>query len=119
MAGGPTGKAFVYDARTGEDLASYQLTPEGTAATFVNDVVVTGKGAWFTDSRDEQLYALPLGRHGGLPGQDKVRTLPLTGDLRYMPGSTSTASPPPGTAGRCWRCSPTPASCSGSTPAPA
>ena len=43
VAGGPTGMAFVYDARTGEDLASYRLTPEGTAATFVNDVVVTGK----------------------------------------------------------------------------
>ena len=28
VAGGATGKAFVYDARTGEDLASYQLTPE-------------------------------------------------------------------------------------------
>ena len=80
VAGGPTGKAFVYDARTGEDLASYQLAAPG-AATFVNDVVVTSKAAWFTDSRAAQLYALPLGRHGGLPDQDEVRTLPLTGDF--------------------------------------
>ena len=50
VAGGPTGKAFVYDAATGADLASYQLAPAGTAATFVNDVAVTGKAAWFTDS---------------------------------------------------------------------
>jgi len=49
VAGGPTGMAFVYDARTGEDLASYRLTPEGNAATFVNDVVVTGTGAFFND----------------------------------------------------------------------
>jgi hypothetical protein len=70
-----TGKAFVYDARTGADLASYQLAAPG-AATFVNDVVVTSKAAWFTDSSAAQLYALPLGRHGRLPGQDKVRTLP-------------------------------------------
>jgi sugar lactone lactonase YvrE len=86
VAGGPTGKAFVYDARTGEDLASYQLAAAGDA-TFVNDVVVTDKAAWFTDSSPDgaQLYALPLGRHGGLPDQDEVRTLPLTGD--FKPGA--------------------------------
>lgn len=86
VAGGPTGMAFVYDARTGEDLASYRLTPEGTAATFVNDVVVTGKGAYFTDSLNQQLYVVPFGRGGRLPGQDKVRVLPLTGDLVYVAG---------------------------------
>jgi sugar lactone lactonase YvrE len=82
VAGGPTGKAFVYDARTGEDLASYQLAAPGVP-TFVNDVVVTSKAVWFTDSAADaaQLYALPLGRHGGLPDQDEVRTLPLTGDF--------------------------------------
>ena len=88
VAGGPTGKAFVYDARTGADLASYQLAAPG-AATFVNDVAVTGRKAWFTDSQAAQLYALPLGRHGGLPGQDEVRTLPLTGDFQLQQGSTN------------------------------
>ena len=48
VAGGATGKAFVYDARTGADLASYQLATPG-AATFVNDVVVTRRAAWFTN----------------------------------------------------------------------
>ncbi|HEX3211139.1 MAG TPA: superoxide dismutase, partial [Actinomycetota bacterium] len=86
VAGGPTGMAFVYDARTGEDLASYQLTPEGTAATFVNDVAVTGKAAYFTDSLNQQLYVVPFGRGGRLPGQDKVRVLPPTGDLDYIEG---------------------------------
>jgi sugar lactone lactonase YvrE len=80
VSGGATGKAFVYDARTGADLAGYQLAAPG-AATFVNDVVVTSRAAWFTDSSAAQLYALPLGRHGGLPDQDEVRTLPLTGDF--------------------------------------
>jgi sugar lactone lactonase YvrE len=80
VAGGATGKAFVYDARTGADLASYQLATPG-AATFVNDVVVTSEAAWFTDSSAAQLYMLPLGRHGRLPGQDKVRTLALRGDF--------------------------------------
>ena len=86
VAGGPTGMAFVYDARTGEDLASYQLTPEGTAATFVNDVAVTHKAAYFTDSLNQQLYVVPFGRKGRLPGQGKVRVLPLTGDLQYTTG---------------------------------
>jgi sugar lactone lactonase YvrE len=86
VAGGPTGMAFVYDARTGEDLASYQLTPEGTAATFVNDVAVTHKAAYFTDSLNQQLYVVPFGRKGRLPGQGKARVLPLTGDLVYTTG---------------------------------
>ena len=85
VAGGATGKAFVYDARTGADLASYQLTTPG-AATFVNDVVVTDKAAWFTDSSAAQLYMLPLGRHGRLPGQDEVRVLPLKGDFQLAAG---------------------------------
>jgi sugar lactone lactonase YvrE len=80
VAGGATGKAFVYDAATGAHLASYQLAAPG-AATFVNDVVVTGRTAWFTDSSAAQLYALPLGRHDRLPSQGQVRTLPLTGDF--------------------------------------
>jgi sugar lactone lactonase YvrE len=83
VAGGPTGKAFVYDAATGADLASYQLAPADTAVTFINDVVVTHRAAFFTDSRNQQLYVLPLGRHGALPDQDEVRVLPLTGELDY------------------------------------
>ena len=88
VAGGATGKAFVYDAATGADLASYQLAPAGTAVTFVNDVVVTSKAAFFTDSRNQQLYVLPLGRHGALPDQDEVRVLPLTGELDYTDATT-------------------------------
>jgi sugar lactone lactonase YvrE len=86
VAGGATGKAFVYDARTGADLAGYQLAAPG-AATFVNDVVVTDTAAWFTDSSAAQLYALPLGRHGRLPGQDQVRTLALRGDFELTTGA--------------------------------
>jgi len=86
VAGGATGRAFVYDARSGADLAAYQLAAPG-AATFVNDVAVTSHAAWFTDSAAAQLYALPLGRHGRLPGQGRVRTLPLTGDFRLQPGN--------------------------------
>ena len=78
VAGGGTGTASVYDARSGDLLRSYTLT---AAPTFVNDVTVTRKAAYFTDSQRQQLYVLDLGRHGKLPAQ--ARTLPLTGELQY------------------------------------
>jgi sugar lactone lactonase YvrE len=83
IAGGPTGEARVVDARTGELLASYELT---TAPSFVNDVVLTRDAAWFTDSQQAQLYKLPLGPGGELPGAGAVETLPLTGDWSQQPG---------------------------------
>jgi sugar lactone lactonase YvrE len=83
IAGGPSGTARVIDTETGELLASYQLT---AAPTFVNDVVLTGSAAWFTDSQRAQLYKLPLGPSGELPDADEVETLPLTGDWVQQPG---------------------------------
>jgi sugar lactone lactonase YvrE len=84
VSGGPTGKAFVYDARDGDDLAEYTLAPAGD--TFINDVVVTPRGAFFTDSRAAALSVLPLDDDGDLPAQDEVRSLPLTGDFQPAPG---------------------------------
>lgn len=83
VAGGLTGMAFVYDAATGQDLASYTLTPANTVEipTFVNDVALTADAAWFTDSRKPVLYRVPLHADGSLAGQETVTTLPLSGDL--------------------------------------
>jgi sugar lactone lactonase YvrE len=78
VSGAGTGTARVYNARTGTLLREYMLT---SAATFVNDVTLTRKAAYFTDSQQQQLYVLKLGRHGRLPRE--ARTLPLTGDLEY------------------------------------
>jgi sugar lactone lactonase YvrE len=61
VAGGPTGKAFVYNARTGADVASYDLAPG-----FINDVVVTRTGAYFTNSNRAELYRIPIGNGGRL-----------------------------------------------------
>jgi sugar lactone lactonase YvrE len=83
VAGGPTGRAFVYDARTGADVANLQLT---TGSTFVNDVVVTRQAAWFTDSSNPVLYRVPLSRNGRPGAQSAVRTIPLTGDYRHQAG---------------------------------
>jgi sugar lactone lactonase YvrE len=78
VAGGGTGTARVYQAGSGRLLRKYVLTP---APTFINDVTLTHDAAYFTDSVNQQLYVLDLGRHGRLPAA--ARTLPLTGDLQY------------------------------------
>ncbi|MGH3023338.1 MAG: SMP-30/gluconolactonase/LRE family protein [Gaiellaceae bacterium] len=81
VAGGPTGRAFVYDSRSGALLAEYQLT---AAPTFVNDVAVTRDGAYFTDSLRQQLYRVPIGPGGALGAS--AETIPLTGDIAYVAG---------------------------------
>src|SRR3954447_12264992 len=81
VAGGGTGKAFVYDARTGADLGAFTLT---TLPSFINDVVVTRSGAWFTDSANQALYKLAFGPGRSLPGQ--ATAVPLTGDIKYEQG---------------------------------
>jgi hypothetical protein len=80
VAGGPTGDGYVYDARTGADIAQYDFT---SASSFVNDVVVTKRAAWFTDSVRQFLYKVPIGRNGQLGGAQSV---PLTGDIVYQAG---------------------------------
>jgi sugar lactone lactonase YvrE len=84
VAGGPTGMAFVYDAATGANLASYSLTTSAT--TFVNDVIVTSDAAWFTDSFNAVLYRVPIPADGTLSAQQEVSTLPLSGDFQLQPG---------------------------------
>ena len=81
VAGGETGKAFVYSARNGSTLATYTLT---TSPTFVNDVVVTRTGAFFTDSVNKVLYRIPIGRGGRLGGS--AETIQLRGDIVYGAG---------------------------------
>jgi hypothetical protein len=82
VAGGPTGQAYVYDARTGAELAVYQLA---TGPSFINDVVVTRRAAWFTDSFSAVLFRVPITR-GELGDQADVATLPLSGDFQLVPG---------------------------------
>jgi hypothetical protein len=79
VAGGPTGQAYAYDARTGEELAVFDLV---SGSTFVNDVIVTRTAAWFTDSFNQQLYKVPIRNHGfGEP-----QTVPLIGDIEFVAG---------------------------------
>jgi sugar lactone lactonase YvrE len=73
VAGGPTGDGYVYNVRTRELIRSYELTTSST--TFINDVVVTRTGAYFTDSRQARLYRIAIGRGGRL--STSVQTIPL------------------------------------------
>ncbi|OLB73432.1 MAG: superoxide dismutase [Actinobacteria bacterium 13_2_20CM_2_71_6] len=83
VAGGTGGNARVLDARTGTVLASYPLTVPG----FVNDVILAGNAAWFTDSANPVLYKFPFGRDGALPAA--ATRIPLTGDLVYTTGNNA------------------------------
>jgi sugar lactone lactonase YvrE len=83
VAGAGTGKAFVYDARTGAPIADYTLD---MAPTFINDVVFTKHAVYFTESQRPWLYKLPLGHRGALPAASEVETIPLSGDYVHVPG---------------------------------
>jgi outer membrane protein assembly factor BamB len=80
VAGGPTGKAFTYDARTGAPVAEYALAG-GTP--FINDVAVRHGTAYFTNSQAPEVFAVPI--HGG-----PVRQIPITGDYQQTGGPTAT-----------------------------
>ena len=87
VAGGGSGRAFVYDAKSGVTVANLVLT---TASSFINDVVVTKDAAWFTDSFNKQLYRVTLGHKGAV---GPVTTVPLTGAISFTAGlSTRTGS---------------------------
>lgn len=73
VAGGPTGQAYVYDTDTGKTVKTYQLTKK---EAFINDVALTDHGAWFTNSRQAELYFIPVDDDGDL---GSVRTLALKG----------------------------------------
>ena len=75
VAGGMTGKGFVYNAGTGALLATHTLT--ALTPTFVNDVVVARGGAYFTDSLRPFLYRV---------NGSGVTAIPLSGDITYQAG---------------------------------
>jgi hypothetical protein len=75
VAGAGTGKAHVYDARSGAPIRTFSFA---SADTFINDVVVTRAAAYFTDSRKAVLYRVPIGAGGALGA---VQTLTVTGDF--------------------------------------
>lgn len=83
VAGGGAGTGRVISARTGKILANYTFTT--ATPTFVNDVVLTDRYAWFTDSRQPQLYRVERTRTGRGAASAEVVTVPLTGEWEQIP----------------------------------
>jgi sugar lactone lactonase YvrE len=82
VAGALTGQAYVYDARTGADVAVLDLANAG--AGFINDVALTRDGAWFTDSLQSHLYRVPIGAEGSI---GTPSTLVVTGPAADISGA--------------------------------
>ncbi len=80
VAGAGTGDAFIYNANTGALLRTYDFA---SSDTFINDVVVTTKAAYFTDSRKAVLYKVPIGPDGALGA---FTTVPVGGDFALAGG---------------------------------
>jgi sugar lactone lactonase YvrE len=87
--GGPAfgfgvGDVRVYDASTGDLLATY-VVPAGINSRFLNDVAVTRDAVYVTDSFNPQLVVIPLPADGSLPSTDSAMVLPVTGDFVQEP----------------------------------
>jgi len=82
VAGGFTGQAYVYDLATGADIATFQLgTPPNS---IINDVIVAGGAAWFTDSVVPHLYRVPILGPGSVGASS---TLTVTGPAADQTGA--------------------------------
>jgi hypothetical protein len=79
VAGGPSKGIYVYDSETGADVASFLIPDAG----FINDVVLTRKAAYFTDSQVQRFYRVEIGRHGRV---GELEVIPITGDFVYTAG---------------------------------
>jgi sugar lactone lactonase YvrE len=98
VAGGNAGQARVVSAASGDILATYQFT---TALSFINDVVLTPEGAYFTNSREAALYLVPFVGYDQLPAPDAVERIPLGGQWQQIPdvnNANGIARTPDGTA---------------------
>jgi hypothetical protein len=81
VAGGTSGKGYVYNIRTRALVTTYTFGNAGTSQ--INTVTLTPFGAWFDDSLQPKLYFVP--DVFGVPGP--ARTLRLSGPAAGAPGT--------------------------------
>ena len=84
VAGGTTGYAYIYNGATGANVAAIQLT---TGASFINDVVITEFGAYFTNSFQPVFYRVPLDSEGQLVNGGTSEEMTLGGEYKFTPGA--------------------------------
>ncbi|MEV8400667.1 superoxide dismutase [Streptomyces niveus] len=80
ISGGVSGSIRVLDTRTNRLTATYQPTTAG----FVNDVILYGDRAWFTNSHAPVLYTVPRGKR-----KDGLWSVPLGGEWEQAPTGIS------------------------------
>jgi streptogramin lyase len=74
VAGGATGRVFVYNARTGAEMADIRVADPGAA--LLNDLIVTEHAVYVTNSSKPVIYVVPLSESGGI---GTPSALPVTG----------------------------------------
>ncbi len=85
VAGGPFSEARVYDGHSGDLVATYPMASGGEFGDFINDVIVTRNGAYFTNSFAAEIYRIPLGAGGSLMSSS-AEAIPLSGDWAQVAG---------------------------------
>ena len=98
VAGGQSGRGTVYDAASGNQVASYQFQspsppPPAPQTTGINDVIVTRDAAYFTDAIVPFLYRVGLGPHGEL--SELFEPIPLPANFGVTGGCTGPPPVPP------------------------
>jgi hypothetical protein len=81
VAGGMTGKIYVYSVRTKELLATFDTGPGG----FLNDLVVTGTGVFVTDSFRPTLWRVTNAQVRA--GSGTPQAIPVAPEIAYVPGA--------------------------------
>lgn len=87
ISGGLSASIRVLDTRTNRLTATYLPT----AAGFVNDVILYGDRAWFTNSHAPVIHTVRRGHGHGRGGGD-LRDVPLGGDWEQGPAGTISAN---------------------------
>ena len=62
VSGADSGFIRVYDVRTGTQLHEFEVEGAG----FINDVILTKRAAYFTDSQVPVIYKLPIAINGAI-----------------------------------------------------
>ena len=77
-------RAFVFDGRSGEQLAEIEIT-DPFPSSFLNDLVVTRDAVYITDSLRDVIWSVPLDRRGRPAGP--ARAISLSGDFTFVSGT--------------------------------
>jgi hypothetical protein len=82
VAGGPAGVGYVFNAGNGNLKRTISFTSD---PSFINDVIVTRRATYFTDSFTPVIYRVAIGRHGGIGAVSTIALDPA--EIGFVPGA--------------------------------